>query len=285
MGYDGSMMNGLNILPSYTDYFHLTTSTLSFSTSCIWIGGVLGGLTYGKVTDILGRRKALFWAAIVTLFSAIIQSAAQNLAMFIVGRMMVGYGIAASGLTGPAYLAETLPFQSRAWGLGILDDFWYVGGLIAAAVTYQSSKLDSTWAWRLPSAVQGVFSILCIIILPFLPESPRWLIYVGRNEEALRVVAQTIANGDVNNALVLAQYKDIVDTIEREKNSEEMLTLKEMVKTPVARKRMSLAVSVAVISTISGTMLNTAGIKSTSTQLLIQEPIGVTKWVEDPQRS
>lgn len=124
--------------------------------------------------------------------------------------------------------------------------------MIAAGITYRTAAMSSTWAWRIPSAIQGVFSILCIVILPFIPESPRWLIYVGRYEEALQVIAQTYANGDASNPIVLAQYKEIVDTIDYEKNVGETLSMVQMVKTPSARKRMILAISAAVFSTISG---------------------------------
>jgi len=112
--------------------------------------------------------------------------------------------------------------------------------------------MDSTWAWRIPSAIQGAFSIMCIVILPFIPESPRWLVYNGRTAEGLTVVAQTHADGDETHPVVLAQYKEIVDTLDYEKNMGETLSFNQMVKTPVARKRVSLAVSAAVFSTISG---------------------------------
>ncbi len=124
--------------------------------------------------------------------------------------------------------------------------------MIAAGITYRTAAMDSTWAWRIPSAIQGVFSILCILIIPFIPESPRWLAYTGRREEALTVVAQTYADGDETHPMVLAQYKEIIDTIDYEKNVGETLSLMQMVKTPVARKRMTLAISAAVFSTISG---------------------------------
>lgn len=113
--------------------------------------------------------------------------------------------------------------------------------------------MDSTWAWRIPSAVQGVFSILCIVILPFIPESPRWLAFQGRPDEALAVVALTHANGDASDPVVLAQHKEIIDTIGYEKNVAKPLGLVQMVKTPSARKRMILCVSVAVFSTVAGT--------------------------------
>ncbi|KAJ7288025.1 MFS sugar transporter-like protein [Mycena rebaudengoi] len=277
-GYDGSMINGLNILPSYSNYFNLTTPTLALNTASVWIGGILAGLSFGKVTDIIGRRPALFWAAVITLVAVVLQTAAQNVGMFVAARILIGFGTSASALSGPAYLAETLPFRWRAWGLGIFNDFYYVGGLIAAGVTYGTSFMDSTWAWRIPSAVQGVFSILCIVILPFIPESPRWLAFQGRPDEALAVVALTHANGDASDPVVLAQHKEIIDTIGYEKNVAKPLGLVQMVKTPSARKRMILCVSVAVFSTVAGNvivsyylgpMLTNAGITNTTRQLQI----------------
>jgi MFS family permease len=71
---DFSNRNGLNILPGYAEYFNLNTATMSLATAALWIGGALAGLTYGKVTDVLGRRQALFWAAVMTLLSVIIQT-------------------------------------------------------------------------------------------------------------------------------------------------------------------------------------------------------------------
>ncbi|KAJ7625315.1 MFS sugar transporter-like protein [Mycena polygramma] len=278
-GYDGSMINGLNILPSYANYFNIGNPVnLGLNTASVWIGGILAGVSFGKVTDVIGRRPALFWAAVLTVFAVILQTAAQNTGMFVAARILIGFGTSASALTGPAYLAETLPFKWRAWGLGIFNDFYYVGGLLAAGITYGTSFMDSTWAWRIPSAIQGIFSILCIIILPFIPESPRWLAYQGRPEEALKVVALTHANGDATHPVVLAQYKEIIDTIDFEKNVVEPLSLSQMVKTPSARKRVALSISVAVFSTVAGnvivsyylgSMLNNAGITNTTTQLQI----------------
>ena len=152
------------------------------------------------------------------------------------------------------------------------------GGLIAAGVTYGTFTLDSTWSWRTPSLIQGVTSVLCIVILPFIPESPRWLVYRNHDSAALTVVAQTYANGDKTSPIVLAAYKEIVDTINYEKNVGETLSIAQLYKARVARKRVLLACSAAVFSTIAGnviasyylgTMLTNAGITDTTTQLQI----------------
>ncbi|KAF2647033.1 MFS sugar transporter-like protein [Lophiostoma macrostomum CBS 122681] len=263
-GYDGSMINGLNILPSYYDYFHINTVTQSLSTSALYIGSVLAGISYSRVTDILGRRAALLWAAVITVVFVIIQTCSVNIAMFTVARVFVGYGNAASTIAAPAYLAETLPFKWR--------------GLVAAGVTYGTANWQSTWSWRLPSLFQLIFSVLCIIILFLMPESPRWLVHELRNEEALRVIAQTCANGDDQDPIAIVTYREVVETMEWERNCGETLAVTQMVKTPSARRRILLVISCAlgtvivgnqVVSYYRGTMLTNAGITDTTTQIQI----------------
>jgi MFS family permease len=91
------------------------------------MGGCLAGLFYGKVTDAIGRKPAMFWAQVITLIAIIIQSAARNIAMFVIARILLGVGNTASSLSGPTYIAETLPYKWRAWGLALFNDFFYIG--------------------------------------------------------------------------------------------------------------------------------------------------------------
>jgi hypothetical protein len=78
------------------------------------------------------------------------------------------------------------------------------------------------------------------------------LIYQNRSEEALEVVAQTHADGDITEPRVLAHFKQIKDTIDFEKTVGEALSLKEIFSSSVSRKRVSLAISTAIFSTVSG---------------------------------
>lgn len=128
------------------------------------------------------------------------------------------------------------------------------GALIAAGITYRTFTMDSTWAWRLPSLLQGFWSLLCIAILPFVPESPRWLIFHGRQAEARTALALLCADGDESDPLVSAQYQEILDTIEFEKKDEsKQLSLKQTFKTKGARWRVSLGMSCALATVICGT--------------------------------
>ena len=126
-GYDSSMMNGLNILPSYTDYFHLNTATLALNSSCVWAGSAIGDLVYGQVTNALGRKRAMLIAWLITIIAVILQTAAQNIGMFVFSRFLIGIGVGAAYVVCPTYLAEVLPTSWRGWGCGIFMDFFYVG--------------------------------------------------------------------------------------------------------------------------------------------------------------
>lgn len=207
------MMGGLNIMVQYTDYFQLTTATRSLNVATIYIGGCIACLFWGWLTDKYGRRVALFYAAVITIGAAGLQAASQNIAMFCTARIIIGFGTTASAITAPAYLAETLPWDQRAWGLGLFDDLFYVGALAAAGVTYGTAQIQSSWAWRLPSLLQGVWGIACILLLPWMPESPRWLVDVGRGDDALTVLARINSGGDEEDERVRLQFIEIVDTI------------------------------------------------------------------------
>ncbi|KAK4506500.1 hypothetical protein PRZ48_000232 [Zasmidium cellare] len=250
LGYDASMMNGLNILPSYTDYFALNTTTTALNTASIWVGGCLC-IVYSRVPDWIGRKWALFYGAVISIIGVILQAAAQNVGMFVFARFLIGFGTGATAIAVPVYLSETLPVSFRAWGLGLVYDAWYIGGLIASGTTYGTAKLESTWAWRLPSLLQGLFSVLCIVMLFLTPESP--------------------------HPAVQHHLREIIETLEFEK-FHKPLAIKAVVTDPSSRKRIFLAGTVAVFTMLSGnnivsyylgTMLDQAGITDSTTQLEI----------------
>lgn len=147
---------------------------------------------------------------------------------------------------------------------------------MAAGVTLGTGKWDSTWAWRCPSLLQGVFSLICILILPFVPESPRWLIRQDRYEDARLVVAQTNADGNLTDPVAMTVYQEIVDTLEWEKKQGRTMSPLEIVQNPVARKRVLIGGSAGPFSCIAGNIiasyylgneLGTAGVTSSDDQL------------------
>lgn len=158
----------------------------------------------------------------------------------------------------------------------LISSSYYIGALLAAGITLGTGHWQSTWAWRAPSLFQGFFSVLCILILPFIPESPRWLAYQGNYIAARQVVAQTNASGDLNDPVVLTVYKEIIDTLAWEKNQGRTMGIYEIWRTPAALKRVLIGMSPGPFSCIAGNIiasyylsyeLATAGITDTDDQL------------------
>ncbi|KAL4932449.1 uncharacterized protein BDV17DRAFT_287967 [Aspergillus undulatus] len=89
--FDAPMMNNLNILPSYTSYFHITTTTTALSTSATYIEGILAGLTFPHIVDKMSRRTPFLLAACITLIFIALQAASQTIAMFIAPRIGLGF--------------------------------------------------------------------------------------------------------------------------------------------------------------------------------------------------
>lgn len=225
--------------------------------------------------DNYGRRNGLFWSSVLTIVAAGLQGGAVNVAMFCIARVIIGFGTTASVIAGSAYLAETLPWNKRAWGLGLFDDFFYVGALVASGVTYSTYKIGSTWAWRLPSLLQGTWGLLCIVLFPLMAESPRWLIDQGRPQEALLVLARIGADGDTRNELVRLQYCQIVETIGYERDP---MSYKEMMRNRGARVRLIITATCALFSMLTGNvivmynigdMMTNVGVGDRETQLIL----------------
>lgn len=93
--------------------------------------------------------------------------------------------------------------------------------------------------------------MIVLIVLFFLPESPRWLAYKDRREEALDVLAR-IENTDRDDPSVQLQFREIIDTIEFEKQAGRGVGFREAARSPANRKRVYLAMSVAPLCMLTG---------------------------------
>ncbi|KAH8681972.1 hexose transporter [Xylariales sp. PMI_506] len=252
IAYDGSVMGSVNVMTSYSNYFHLTTATTAVNSTATYLGSILIAPFCGYLVDKRGRKEGIMVSAILNIIGAIISGAAQNIGMFIAGRMIVGLGVGLAQTAASTYVSET--------------------------TAPKTAELDpSNWAWRIPSLLQA-FAPLCILcIIPILPESPRWLINQDRLEEALQVLAR-VNGSTTDDPVVQVQYQEIIDTLEYEKREGKSVAFREIVRNAPNRKRLFLALSVApltmltgsnVITYYYGTMLDQVGITSSKTQLEI----------------
>ena len=281
IGYDTSMANGFNILPQYLDYFSINTATLSLGVAMPSVGAAVLALPSGSIVDRIGRKNSIYLGSGIILLGTTLQTAAQNFTTFAIGRFFIGGGCGIGYVAGPAYLIETALPSQRIYLAALLNDFFYVGAIIAAVVTYGTQYLDSSWAWRVPSVLQSVPAVIAIVIMPFLPESPRHLYYHGRQQDALSVLIKYHGDG-VQTEKVDIQYAEIKEA--REHEAEQQSGWTDLVKSPANRKRLIIAVSFGIFCQLWGNniatyylgeLLTGAGIDNPHTQLIINIVLSV----------
>lgn len=121
----------------------------------------------------------------------------------------------------------------------------------AGWLTFGTFHIQNSWAWRIPSACQALPSLLQVFLILFAPESPRWLVAKGREQEALQTLAYYHASGNELDPLVQFEYDEIRNAIETEKLQKQTGWL-QLVATPGNRRRMRVCIAIAFFSQWSG---------------------------------
>lgn len=130
------------------------------------------------------------------VLGVVLQSISINLNMFIAARFFIGFGVAIAHGSSPLLLTELVHPQDRPIFTAIYNTTWYFGSIIAAWLTRGTFQIQNDWSWRIPSMVQAVPSLLQLSFIWLVPESPRWHIAKGKEDQALKTLADVHANGD-----------------------------------------------------------------------------------------
>jgi MFS family permease len=173
--------------------------------------------------------------------------------MFIGCRFLIGFGLSFACLAAPILITELAFPTHRAPITSMYNSTWYLGSIVAAWVTYGTFRIQSDWAWRIPSVLQGLPSLLqVILIFLVVPESPRWLIDHGREEAAFKVLAKYHCGGDMEDPLVAFEVDEIKEAIRLEKEAKSNSSFKSLFATPGNRRRMRIIIAIAFFSQWSG---------------------------------
>ncbi|EJF64973.1 general substrate transporter [Dichomitus squalens] len=255
-GLDSSLVNGLQILPAWQDYFdHPNGRTLGLISAAQVIGSIAGLPFTPLSADHLGRKPTLFVGAVIMLAGVALQSAARTIGMFIGARGLIGFGLTFVLGAAPLLITELAYPTQRGKLTSMYNASWYIGSIISAWTcfgAYQGAG-HSVWSWRIPTLVQALGPLLQVSFIWAVPESPRFLVAKGRESKAARILARYHSlTHDEQDPLIMFEMAQIRHALKLEKETSKSTSFITLFSTVGNRKRMLIIIALAVFSQWSG---------------------------------
>lgn len=185
-GFDTAVISGAE--RSIQEFWSLSVFQHGLTISIALIGTVIGSLLGSKPSDHFGRKNTLIFIALAYLLSSIGTALANDWYLFLAFRFLGGLGVGTSSVTAPIYISEVSPAEKRGQLVGLFQFNVVLGILISYLSNYLLSQSgEHSWRWML--GVQAVPSLIFLILIRFIPESPRWLV-LKRNstDKALKIL-------------------------------------------------------------------------------------------------
>ena len=190
LGFDATVISG--VVPSFA-----TTSLsaaprgdlkLGWAVSSLGWGAMAGNAMAGVLSDRFGRRWVLICTAVLFMLSSLLAALATTFTGFVLARIVGGLAVGAAILIAPVYIAEIAPAAGAE--LVSLNQLMIVIGISASFFSnyYLYGLGENNWRWML--GVQTVPARCISLLLLLVPESPRWLLMKGRDEQALHVLSR-----------------------------------------------------------------------------------------------
>ncbi|PSR82790.1 quinate permease [Coniella lustricola] len=218
-GYQQGVLSQSFVATRFTENFPSvvqSSASEGWLTSVLQLGGIVGSLSAGLLGEIFSRKYTMLSACCWTILGSYLYVGAHNghPQLLYAGRFFTGIGVGIYSGVGPLYNAEISAPETRGFIvsfyqfttiLGIMLSFWigygsnYIGG---------TGEGQSDLAWRLPSIIQGIPSVLLALGIWWMPFSPRWLVKVGRYEKAKETLAW-LRKKDLDDPLVEAEFLEI----------------------------------------------------------------------------
>ncbi|XP_056396313.1 synaptic vesicle glycoprotein 2C [Hyla sarda] len=188
------------VLPSAETDMCIPDSGSGWLGSIVYLGMMVGAFFWGGLADKVGRKQSLLICMSVNGFFAFLSSFVQGYGLFLLCRLLSGFGIGGALPTAFSYFSEVLAREKRGEHLSWLCMFWMIGGIYASAMAWAIIP-HYGWSFSMGSAYQfhswRVFVIVCalpcvsaVVALTFMPESPRFLLEIGKHDEAWMILKQ-----------------------------------------------------------------------------------------------
>lgn len=211
------------------------------------------------------------------IIGSIIAASSFSLAQVVVGRLILGSGIQFMTVAAPAYSMEIAPPQWRGRCTGFYNCGWFGGSIPAALVTYGCQYINNDWSWRAPFICQCFACFVVLGSVYFIPESPRYLFSVGKEDEAISFLVKYHGNGNANSNLVRLEIEEISESLRQERLDKQIAwwDFRCLFDTHEGRWRSAQVLMMGVFGQFSGNGLgyfnaqifNELGVKSTAQEL------------------
>jgi sugar porter (SP) family MFS transporter len=255
MGFDASVISG--VVTFIEPEFNLTKIELGWSVASLTLTATLAMMVSGPLSDRLGRRPVLKIAAMLFAISAVASAVAPSFVTLVAARMLGGFGVGAALIIAPMYIAEIAPAVMRGRMVSF-NQLNIVIGISAAFFTnyliLRLGQSDLAWAqalrlgewnWRWMLGVESLPAVFYFLALFAVPESPRWLVMNGKDDDARHVLAKVSGNAQA------AEDLRAVKASLHAEQSTERATLRELFR-PAMRPVLVIGISVAILQQITG---------------------------------
>ena len=186
-GFDTAVISGANA--ALKVQFNLDDGGLGATVAIATVGTIVGALIGGRSADRFGRRKLLFFIGILYVLGALGTALAPSHLVLMIFRFVGGLGVGLSSVCAPIYTAEIAPAKVRGRLVGLVQFNIVLGILVAYLSNYIVAQIvhDPQIAWRWMLGVMVVPSVLFLVFLVAVPETPRWLMARGHEEKAIAI--------------------------------------------------------------------------------------------------
>ncbi|PMD16251.1 lactose permease [Hyaloscypha hepaticicola] len=276
-GYDGSLIGSISAMTYFKKTFgtSLTGIKLAGISSLYNVGSIVTSPVGAIISDKYGRRVGMFCGAWVIILGSVIAASSHVMAQLVVGRFILGAGIQIMTVAAPAYAVEISPPHWRGRCVGFYNNGWFGGSIPAALITFGTNNINSDWSWRIPVILQCFACIFVICAVWFIPESPRYYMANGRQEQALAFLVKYHGNGDANSRLVRLEIEEMREGIKQDGLDKTWWDYRPLFSTHHGRWRMAQVLMISIFGQFSGNGLgyynaaifNNMGITTTAGQL------------------
>jgi MFS transporter, SP family, arabinose:H+ symporter len=241
-GFDVAIITGAG--PFLTQHFALSEIGKGWAYSSLLFGCVLGSFLAGRLTDRLGRKRMLVWVAVLFALTSVATAFAPGFALFIAARLLGGVAVGAVSLLSPMYVSEVSPPSIRG-RMGTFYQFSIVSGILVSYCINYLLRNTGAFNWRWMFLTGTLPSLLFLVLISLAPETPRFLVRVGKTREAFDLL-ERIENDETARKEIAA----ITEALQSTPQSTSQIW-QEMMR-PGVRRALAASVCLAILIHVSG---------------------------------